>query len=66
MNENGWENYSRLVLQQLEALASGIESLREELHDVKNQLNLDSKSNVLLIGCEGDTDQEMYKKLLKE
>jgi len=35
-------------------------------HDVKNQLNLDSKSNVLLIGCEGDTDQEMYKKLLKE
>jgi uncharacterized protein YigA (DUF484 family) len=38
MNENGWENYSRLVLQQLEALASGIESLREELHDVKNQL----------------------------
>jgi len=34
--------------------------------DIKNKLNLDSNSNVLLIGCEGDTDQEMYRKLLKE
>ena len=34
--------------------------------DVKNKLNLDSNSNILLIGCEGDTDQEMYQKLLKE
>jgi len=34
--------------------------------DIKNKLNLDSNSNVLLIGCEGDTDQEMYQKLLKE
>ena len=38
MNENGWENYSRLVLQQLETLSSGIEGLRIELQDVKNQL----------------------------
>jgi len=34
--------------------------------DIKNNLNLNSNSNVLLIGCEGDTDQEMYQKLLKE
>ncbi len=34
--------------------------------DVKNKLGLDSASNVLLIGCEGDTDQEIYQKLLKE
>ena len=34
--------------------------------DIKNKLNLDSSSNVLLIGCEGDTDQEIYQKLLKE
>ena len=33
---------------------------------VKNKINLDSNSNVLLVGCEGDTDQEMYQKLLKE
>lgn len=35
---NGWENYSKLVLQQLETLAGGIEALREELQDVKGQL----------------------------
>ena len=34
--------------------------------DIKNKLNLNSNSNILLIGCEGDTDQEMYQKLLKE
>lgn len=35
---NGWETYSKLVLQQLETLASGIEGLRAELQDVKSQL----------------------------
>jgi Tfp pilus assembly protein PilO len=34
----GWETYSKLVLQQLETMASGIEGLRIELQDVKNQL----------------------------
>jgi len=33
-----WNQYSRLVLQQLETLANGIEGLRTELQDVKNQL----------------------------
>jgi diaminopropionate ammonia-lyase len=33
---------------------------------VKNKIKLNSNSNILLIGCEGDTDQEMYQKLLKE
>jgi len=33
-----WDQYSRLVLQQLETLANGIEALRRELQDVKNQL----------------------------
>jgi len=37
-NGNGWETYSKLVLQQLETMASGIEGLRAELQDVKNQL----------------------------
>jgi Tfp pilus assembly protein PilO len=35
---NGWETYSKLVLQQLETMSSGIESLRAELQDVKGQL----------------------------
>jgi Tfp pilus assembly protein PilO len=37
-NGNGWETYSKLVLQQLETMAGGIEGLRSELQDVKNQL----------------------------
>jgi chromosome segregation ATPase len=35
---NGWETYSKLVLQQLETLTGGIEALRSELQDVKGQL----------------------------
>jgi len=37
-SSNGWETYSKLVLQQLETMASGIESLKNELQDVKGQL----------------------------
>ena len=48
--------------------APGIISLIASCNDenIKNKLSLNSNSNILLIGCEGDTDQEMYKKLLKE
>lgn len=39
MNESsGWETYSKLVLQQLETMSTGIEGLRSELQDVKEQL----------------------------
>ena len=38
MSNNGWENYSKLVLQQLETLSTGIEVLREELQEVKSEL----------------------------
>ncbi len=37
-----------------------------ENQKIKNELNLNSNSNVLVIGCEGDTDQEMYKKLINQ
>jgi len=48
--------------------APGVISLIASCNDekVKNKIKLNSNSNVLLIGCEGDTDQEMYQKLLKE
>ena len=36
--ENGWGEYSRLVLKELETLANGIESLRGELQEVKQEL----------------------------
>ena len=48
--------------------APGVISLIACCNDekVKSKINLDHNSNVLLIGCEGDTDQEMYQKLLKD
>ena len=33
---------------------------------IKEKLQLDEDSNILLIGCEGDTDQEMYQKLINQ
>ena len=36
--ENNWGEYSRLVLKELETLATGIEGLRIELQDVKQEL----------------------------
>jgi len=46
----------------------GVISLIASCNDqnIRNKLDLNIKSNVLLIGCEGDTDQEMYQKLVKE
>ena len=38
MSNSGWETYSKLVLQQLETMSSGIEALRAELQDMKGQL----------------------------
>ena len=33
---------------------------------IKEKLQLNKDSNILLIGCEGDTDQEMYQKLINQ
>ena len=48
--------------------APGVISLIASCNDenIKNKLALNSNSNILLIGCEGDTDQEIYQKLIKE
>lgn len=37
-NENGWAEYSRLVLKELETLAAGIKDLNENLQDVKREI----------------------------
>ena len=37
-SDQGWETYSKLVLQQLETLNNGIESMRVELQVVKEQI----------------------------
>ena len=35
-------------------------------HEVKNKISLNENSNVLLFGCEGDADEELYQKLISE
>ena len=37
-----------------------------EDQDIKQNLQLNQNSNVLIIGCEGDTDKEMYQKLINQ
>tara|TARA_B100000287_G_scaffold146818_1_gene138561 strand:+ start:921 stop:2051 length:1131 start_codon:yes stop_codon:yes gene_type:complete len=49
-----------------ECSTPGIISLISLSNDnaIKNKINLDENSNVLLFGCEGDADEELYQKLL--
>ena len=37
---NGWGEYSKLVLKELETLSSGIDSLKEEMQDIKQNIAL--------------------------
>ena len=48
--------------------APGVISLIASCEDqnVKEKLQLDQNSNVLIVGCEGDTDKEMYQKLISQ
>jgi diaminopropionate ammonia-lyase len=48
--------------------APGVISLIASCEDekIKEKIGLDKDSNVMLIGCEGDTDQEMYQKLINQ
>ena len=48
--------------------APGVISLITSCADdkIKERLKLNLKSNVLVIGCEGDTDKEMYQKLINQ
>ena len=48
--------------------APGVISLIASCEDqnIKEKLHLDQDSNVLIVGCEGDTDKEMYQKLISQ
>ena len=48
--------------------APGVISLIASYEDqiIKQKLQLDENSNILIIGCEGDTDKEMYQKLINQ
>ena len=51
-----------------ECATPGVISLIAACEDeyIKKDLELDKNSNILLMGCEGDADQDLYKKLLNE
>ena len=61
-------NFSEEKIIAGENSAPGVISLITSCEDqnIKENLHLDEKSNVLVIGCEGDTDKEMYKKLINQ
>ena len=48
--------------------APGVISLIASCEDekIREKLKLNNDSNILLIGCEGDTDKEMYQKLVNQ
>ena len=48
--------------------APGVISLITSCEDekIKDKIGLNKESNVMLIGCEGDTDQTMYQKLINQ
>ena len=48
--------------------APGVISLITSCEDqkIKQNLRLNQSSNILVIGCEGDTDKEMYQKLISQ
>tara|TARA_Y100000022_G_scaffold101014_1_gene87233 strand:- start:1729 stop:2868 length:1140 start_codon:yes stop_codon:yes gene_type:complete len=51
-----------------ECATPGVISLIAAYEDkhIKTELELNEKSNILLIGCEGDADENLYKKLLNK
>ena len=38
LNQNGWNEYSKLVLKELETLGDGIESLKVEIQEVRKEM----------------------------
>ncbi len=61
-------NFSNKKIIAGENSAPGVISLIASCEDekIKDIMKLNKDSNILLIGCEGDTDQEMYQKLINQ
>ena len=61
-------NFSNKKIIAGENSAPGVISLIASCEDekIKEKVKLNKNSNILLIGCEGDTDQEMYQKLINQ
>ena len=63
---NGSFSYKKIIAG--ENSAPGVISLISCCEDekIKEKLKLNKDSNILLIGCEGDTDQAMYQRLINQ
>ena len=61
-------NFSKEKIIAGENSAPGVISLIASCEDekIKEKVKLNKNSNILLIGCEGDTDQDMYQKLINQ
>ena len=61
-------NFSNKKIIAGENSAPGVISLIASCEDekIKDKMKLNKDSNILLIGCEGDTDQEMYQRLINQ
>jgi len=64
----GNANFSEEKIIAGENSAPGVISLITSCEDekIKEKIGLNKDSNVMLIGCEGDTDQKMYQKLINQ
>ena len=64
----GNANFSKEKIIAGENSAPGVITLIASCVDdkIKEKLKLNSDSNILVIGCEGDTDKEMYQKLINQ
>ena len=64
----GNANFSNEKIIAGENSAPGVISLITSCEDeeIKEKIKLNKNSNVLLIGCEGDTDKDMYQKLVNQ
>mgnify|MGYP001211583867 FL=1 len=64
----GNANFSNEKIIAGENSAPGVISLIASCEDekIKQTMKLNKESNILLIGCEGDTDEEMYQKLINQ
>ena len=43
-NENGWAEYSKLVLKELETLALGIKELNDSMHEMRREVRTKFKN----------------------
>ena len=60
----GLDLYTRMIRKATDF----IKNVYLDFHNLDDvtEINLNESSNVLLFGCEGDADEELYQKLLSE